>query len=264
MASEARVVRALRPLWLTRNGIILAAAIVSGAVAWWMIAWPVATLANTASHKGHFALTFAHMVGGTGMLFLGGLNLYLAARKDHFPLHRSVGKAYLAFGTFGASVAIAITLSSAHKTLGGPILTNATVSLLMLASAWLCFAALGWRAARNRRSPRAAVDDPQLRPRLVVRLLPHRHAGFEHQRARWRRGVHLAVVGRPADRLRDGAPLGRRRAQAGPVPAGGEVVSGPAHGLRAPSRTASGPPRPAIEQARSARALPLVSYRKLC
>ena len=151
MASEARVVRALRPLWLTRNGIILAAAIVSGAVAWWMIAWPVATLANTASHKGHFALTFAHMVGGTGMLFLGGLNLYLAARKDHFPLHRSVGKAYLAFGTFGASVAIAITLLSAHKTLGGPILTNATVSLLMLASAWLCFAALGWRAARNRR-----------------------------------------------------------------------------------------------------------------
>jgi len=151
MASEARASRTRRPLWATRNGALLAAAIVSSAIAWWMIAWPVATLANTASHKGHFALTFAHMVGGTGMLFLGGLNLYLAARNDSFGLHRRVGKAYLAFGTFGASVAIAITLSHAHKTAGGPILTNATVSLLMLASAWLCFAALGWRAARNRR-----------------------------------------------------------------------------------------------------------------
>ena len=151
MASGARAKPTRRPLWATRNGALLAAAIVSSAIAWWMIAWPVATLANTASHKGHFALTFAHMVGGTGMLFLGGLNLYLAARNDSFGLHRMVGKAYLAFGTFGASVAIAITLSHAHKTAGGPILTNATVSLLMLASAWLCFAALGWRAARNRR-----------------------------------------------------------------------------------------------------------------
>jgi hypothetical protein len=35
------------------------------------------------------------MVGGTGMLFLGGLNLYLAARKDHYALHRWVGRAYL-------------------------------------------------------------------------------------------------------------------------------------------------------------------------
>jgi hypothetical protein len=151
MASEARANRSQRPLWLTRNGILLAAAILSGAVAWWMIAWPVASLANIPSHPGHFALTFAHMVGGTGMLTLGGLNLYLAARKDHFALHRRVGQSYLAFGTFGAIVAIVITLSPAHKTPGGPVLTNATVSLLMLASSWLCFAALGWRAARNRR-----------------------------------------------------------------------------------------------------------------
>ena len=95
MASGARARPTRRPLWATRNGALLAAAIVSSAIAWWMIAWPVATLANTASHKGHFALTFAHMVGGTGMLFLGGLNLYLAARKDHYALHRWVGRAYL-------------------------------------------------------------------------------------------------------------------------------------------------------------------------
>lgn len=151
MATEALTVRKRRPLWASRNGILLAAALVSSAIAWWMIAWPVATLANVAAHKGHFALTFAHMVGGTGMLFLGGLNLYLAARNDRFPLHRMVGKAYLAFGAFGATVAMIITSTPAHKSAGSPILTTATVSLLTLASAWLCFAALGWRAARNRR-----------------------------------------------------------------------------------------------------------------
>src|SRR4051794_37247621 len=151
MASHARADRPPRRLWLTRNGILLALALLSSAVAWWMIAWPVATLSNVAAHRGHFVLTFAHMVGGSGMLFLGGLNLYLAARKDHFPLHRRIGQAYLAFGTFGATIAIVLTSSPAHKTPGGPILPTATVSLLTLASAWLCFAALGWRAARNRR-----------------------------------------------------------------------------------------------------------------
>jgi hypothetical protein len=151
MASDARLKRSGRLLWGTRNGVLLAAALITSVVAWWMIAWPVATLANVASHQGHFALTFAHMVGGTGMLALGGLNLYLAARKDSYPLHRMVGQGYLAFGAFGSAVAIIVTLTHAHKPADGAVLTNATVSLLMLATAWLCFAALAWRAARNRR-----------------------------------------------------------------------------------------------------------------
>jgi len=151
MASGARARPTRRPLWATRNGALLAAAIVSSAIAWWMIAWPVATLANTASHKGHFALTFAHMVGGTGMLFLGGLNLYLAARKDHYALHRWVGRAYLGFGAFGAIVSMVISSSAAHRAPGAGVINGTSGSLLMLASAWLCFAALGWRAARNRR-----------------------------------------------------------------------------------------------------------------
>ncbi len=142
----------IRPnLWRTRNGVLLAAALITSAVAWWMIALPVATLSNIPAHKGHFALTFAHMLGGSGMMVLGGLNLYLAARKERYPLHRRFGQGYLLFGTFGATLALIATLSPAHKALGGPVLTNATVSLSMLASAWLCFAALGWRAARNRR-----------------------------------------------------------------------------------------------------------------
>jgi len=150
MATEAVQARK-RSLWVTRNGVLLALALISSAAAWWLIAWPVATLSNIPRHQGHFALTFAHMVGGTGMLFLGGLNLYLAARNDSYKLHRRVGQAYLIFGTFGAIMAIIITSRPAHKSAGSPILTTATVSLLTLASAWLCFAALGWRAALNRR-----------------------------------------------------------------------------------------------------------------
>lgn len=116
-----------------------------------MIAWPVVTLSNTADHKGHFALTFAHMLGGTGMLVLGGFNLYLAGRRGRPLLHRRIGQSYLVIGAFGAVSALAITLSTAHKKLDGPLLTNATVSLTMLAAAWLAFSFLGWRAARNRR-----------------------------------------------------------------------------------------------------------------
>ncbi len=138
-----------RPFWKTRNGMLLAAALLSSAVAWWMIAWPVVRFANVADHDGHFLLTFAHMVGGTGSLFLGALNLYLAARKNRFPLHRRIGQLYLLTGSFGSITALFVTLSSAHKS--GPILTNASISLAMLAIAWLSFAALGWRAARNRR-----------------------------------------------------------------------------------------------------------------
>lgn len=139
-----------RRFWITRNGLLLLGAWLSAAVAWWMIAWPVATFSNVADHQNHFALTFAHMVGGTGMLVLGGCNLYLAARKTRVILHRRIGQAYLVTGTFGAILALVITLSSAHKKVGSAVLTNATVSLTMLASAWLAFAALGWRAARNR------------------------------------------------------------------------------------------------------------------
>lgn len=151
MATNAGSKRPQASFWLSRNGLLLGGALISGMAAWWLIAWPVATLSNTADHKGHFAVTFIHMLGGTGMLSLGAANLYLAARKERYALHRRVGQAYLLFGTIAALFAAWITLTPAHKPDGSPILTNSSVSLVMLASAWLIFAALGWRAARNRR-----------------------------------------------------------------------------------------------------------------
>ena len=153
MTTHISTKQSIFAFWLGRNGILLAGALVSSLAAWWLIAWPVATLSNVASHNGHFALTFAHMIGGTGMLVLGGLNLYLAARKRHYRVHRRVGQAYLSFGTFAALIAAWLAISPAHKDAGAPVLTNMSVSLFMLASAWLACAGLGLRAARNRRFP---------------------------------------------------------------------------------------------------------------
>ena len=153
MASEARAVRARAggALWLTRNGVLLGAALVTSAIAWWMIAWAPLTLANASEHAGHFATTYAHVLGGSGMLLFGGINLYLAASNRRYRLHRLIGRAYLAFGALGSLSAILVTSTMAHKPPGSAVLTNATVSLLTLAAACLAFAALGLRAARNRR-----------------------------------------------------------------------------------------------------------------
>ena len=142
-----------RNFWLSANGLLLATALISGAIAWWVIAWPVASLSNIDRHPGHFARTFAHMIGGTAMLFLGGANLYLAAIRANYQVHRLVGRAYLLLGSIGALLAINITLSPAHKPAGSPVLSNASLSLTMLASGWLIAAGMGWRAVRNRRIP---------------------------------------------------------------------------------------------------------------
>jgi hypothetical protein len=137
--------------WVSWPGLLIAAALVSSAPAWWLIAWPVASLSNVADHPEHFLLTFMHMTGGTGMLLLGAANLYLATRRVAFPLHRLLGRAYLAFGAMGTLSALYVTLNPFHKPAGSAILTNMSVSLAMLSLAWIAFAAMGWRAVRNRR-----------------------------------------------------------------------------------------------------------------
>lgn len=137
--------------WATGKGILLAATLLSSAFAWWMIALVPLTFGNVARHENHFALTYVHVVGGSGMLLFGGINLYLAARNNHFALHRIAGRLYLAFGVVGAASAAVVSLTMAHKAPGTPLITNEAVSLLTLSFAWLAFAALGWRAVRNRR-----------------------------------------------------------------------------------------------------------------
>lgn len=151
MTHQGQVWGAQLAYWRSAPGLLIALALVSAVPAWWLIAWPVATFSNVADHPAHFWLTYTHMAGGTGMLLLGAANLYLATRRIAFPLHRQIGRAYLAFGAMGTLSALFVTLQPFHKKAGSPILTNISVSLAMLSLAWLAFAALGWRAARNRR-----------------------------------------------------------------------------------------------------------------
>lgn len=149
MATEQ--VKSQASWWLSANGLLLVAAVVSSMVAWLLIAAPVASLSNVTSHADHFGLVFLHMIGGTVMLFCGAINLYIGATRRHFRHHRLVGRVYLAGGAVAAILAVVVTLGPNHKSDPAIVFTNMSTSLSMLASAWLVAAAMAYRAVRNRR-----------------------------------------------------------------------------------------------------------------
>jgi Predicted membrane protein (DUF2306) len=139
-----------RPWWRSTAGLILIAALLSSGAAWWLIAWPVLAVANAAKHEGHFGLIYAHAIGGTIMLFVGAINLYIGSTNRHFKYHKLFGLTYLIGGMLGVSVVVTVLLSTAHKKADtGVIFSNATISLLTLAAAWLGCAAMAYRAVRN-------------------------------------------------------------------------------------------------------------------
>lgn len=73
--------------WTT---IILATGFISSAVAWWLIAVPVATFSSTDKHPDHFFLVFLHVMGGTIMLFVGLANLYTGTHGKQFKYHKMI------------------------------------------------------------------------------------------------------------------------------------------------------------------------------
>lgn len=128
---------------------ILALAVLSSAVAWWMIAWPIMTFSRAEKHVDHFGLVYAHMIGGTIMLFLGAANLYIGTTDRHFKHHKMIGRTYLIGGAAGVAFVVAILLSPAHNESGTVTFSNTTISLLTLSFAWLACAAMAYRAVRN-------------------------------------------------------------------------------------------------------------------
>jgi hypothetical protein len=143
--------------WLSPPGLVLLAGLLTGALAWWLIALPVITLSNVANHPSHFPLVFAHMATGTIMLFVGGANLYVGATRKYFRHHKLLGYLYLAAGTLGAVSALVMALADPHRqgnqgfNLGMGATSDLGYALAALAAAWLASAAMGYRAARNRR-----------------------------------------------------------------------------------------------------------------
>lgn len=140
-----------RTWWRSTNGLLLIAGAASSACAWMLIAAPVATLSNAASHEDHFGLVYLHMLGGTIMLFCGALNLYIGATRRHFRHHKFIGRSYLIGGTVAAVIAVVLALGPNHKSEATVLFTNASASLTMLATAWQLAATMAFRAVRNRR-----------------------------------------------------------------------------------------------------------------
>jgi hypothetical protein len=140
-----------RSWWTSPMGLLLVLGLLSSAVAWWMIAWPIASFANQAKHNGHFLRLYPHMLGGTIMLFFGAANLYIGASRQHFKYHKFIGRVYLIGGSLGAIAALSINLTTAHKSDAAGIFTNSTLSTATLALAWLGSAAMAYRAVRNKR-----------------------------------------------------------------------------------------------------------------
>jgi len=144
--------------WLTTPaGILLCVAVLSGGLAWWLIALPVLSLSNVKSHPTHFPQVFVHAVGGTLMLASGAINLYLGATRQFFRLHRPLGLTYLIGGSISAVSAIVLALSNGHRKSAiefavEPLRSNDLGwALATLGAAWLVCAAMGYRAALNRR-----------------------------------------------------------------------------------------------------------------
>jgi hypothetical protein len=136
---------------------LLSGSLLTGAVAWWLIALPVVTWSNVANHPAHFPLVFVHMFTGTIMLFIGAANLYVGATRRHSQHHKLLGYLYLTGGTVGAATALVLALAGPHNrsnpdfTIDLSATSDVGFALASLASAWLAAAAMGYRAARNRR-----------------------------------------------------------------------------------------------------------------
>lgn len=124
---------------------MIALGVVSAAPIWWLVAVPVLTGANAAAHAQHFGYVLAHAAGGTLMLFVGALALYVGWTKRGLRFHKWIGYAYLVGGGLGAGMGLWLSIMQPHP-LPGVAIATAT-----LAAAWLAVAAMAWRAAWNKR-----------------------------------------------------------------------------------------------------------------
>jgi hypothetical protein len=112
---------------------------------WLRVVAPVLAGAKAPGYPGHYASVVLHAAGGTGMLLLGALNLYIGETRRLFGAHRLGGGLYLFTGTVGAVAGFALPLMFPHEPKSTAVATAA------LALVWLAFAGMAWRAAHNRR-----------------------------------------------------------------------------------------------------------------
>src|SRR5262245_41959372 len=82
--------------------VVFLAALATGAWAWWYFAWPVLTWKAQARHASHFAFVYGHVIGGTIMLTIGAVAIYIGWTRKAIRYHRVLGYAYMLGGSLGA------------------------------------------------------------------------------------------------------------------------------------------------------------------
>jgi hypothetical protein len=120
--------------------------VLSAAPIWWLVALPVLNGQAAPRHLHHFGYVVAHASGGTLMLFVGALGLYVGWSRRGLKFHKWIGYTYLAGGALGAGMGLFLSVLQPHSFLPGVGLATGT-----LACAWLTVAAMAWRAAYNKR-----------------------------------------------------------------------------------------------------------------
>jgi uncharacterized membrane protein YozB (DUF420 family) len=125
-----------------RVDALVGAAALSSLVFIWLIAVPAFGNERWTRHVGHLPMFSAHVVGGAIMLLTGAAALRIGLTRVGFRWHRAMGFAYLLTGTITSAVALVRSLDTSHT----PGLSTGT-----LAAVWLAFAAMAFRAIRNRR-----------------------------------------------------------------------------------------------------------------
>ncbi len=125
-----------------RVDAVIGTAALSSLIFIWLIAWPAFGPQRLPVHSDHVPLLAVHVLGGTVMLLAGALGLRIGLTRRMFRWHKVVGYTYLTAGTISSVSALVRSFDTAH---------TPGVSTGTLAAVWLAFAAMGWRAVRNRR-----------------------------------------------------------------------------------------------------------------
>ena len=120
----------------------IGAAAVSSAVFIWLIAIPAFGPEREAVHTGHVPMLWTHVAGGIVMLFAGAVALRIGLTREWFRWHKLAGYTYLAWGTLASVTALIRSLDVGH---------SPGMATGLLAVVWLVFAAMAYRAVRNRR-----------------------------------------------------------------------------------------------------------------
>lgn len=100
---------------------------------------------DLSGHETHVGLLYAHAASGTLMLFFGAAALYVGWTRRFFPLHKWLGGTYLVAGSVVSVLALALPLFERHEPASIAVATD------VVATVWIAFSAMAWRAARNRR-----------------------------------------------------------------------------------------------------------------